>query len=87
MIQPHIRSLHTHPGSWGARPQPPLADTIPHFDTASHNSAAKAGAGGRRGGSGAVPGEEGESMEGEQIECSGGVKEMGGVVEHVNAIC
>lgn len=80
MIQPHIRSLRTQPGSWGACPQPPLADAIPHFDTPSHNSAAKpaagAGAGGGKGGGG-FPDEEEARGEGEQINAAEEAKKRG----------
>lgn len=80
MIQPHIRSLRTQPGSWGAHPQPPLADAIPHFDMPSHNSAAKPGAGAGGGGGkggGGFPDEEEARGEGEQIKCGGGSEETG----------
>lgn len=49
----------------GPHLQPPLADAIPHFDTASHNPAAK------KPGEGGVPDEE-EARAREQIKCSEG---------------
>lgn len=90
MIQPHIRSLRTQPGSWGAHPQPPLADAIPHFDMPSHNSAAKPGAGAGGGGGkggGGFPDEDRGERGGRADKVRRRKRRNGGVVEHVNAIC